>query len=461
MKRFFLFAIIILALSSCVKNNFLNSPQVKLEFSTDTLYFDTVFTQVGSATRIFKVYNPYSQDVKIDRIFLARGENSPFRLNINGVPALELQDVIIPARDSIYIFADVTVEPNKGYLIELDSVVFDIAGSLQSVKLLAVGWEVHLLRRAIIDSDQTWTPDMPYLIFDYVFVDTNVRLTIEPGTKVFLHRGAVFYVAGSLTCNGLRDSMIVFASDRLEQDYQDIPGQWGGIVLSRTSTGNSFEFTEIRNSIVGVSIDSVTDTVKIYNSIVWHQSYASVYACCSNVRILGSLLADAGWYVAAFVKGGYYEMINNTIANYYGWGTIRQTPSVAVTNYAIVNDNPVFWQPVTLKVYNTIVYGSLEDEFVLSAATEWENFDYDLQNNLLKTKGDYVCQGCILNENPLFNDIEGFDFTLSENSPAIDAGNSVFVNLFQGVLQYDLNGTDRLSDAAPDIGVFEYSPDGQ
>ena len=46
----------------------------KLEFSLDTLRFDTVFTERGSATRILKVYNPNDESVRISRIALERGE---------------------------------------------------------------------------------------------------------------------------------------------------------------------------------------------------------------------------------------------------------------------------------------------------------------------------------------------------------------------------------------------------
>ena len=54
-KIFFL--LIILAgffglLASCQKNDVLNSdPQLKLNFSNDSVIFDTVFTSLGSATR--------------------------------------------------------------------------------------------------------------------------------------------------------------------------------------------------------------------------------------------------------------------------------------------------------------------------------------------------------------------------------------------------------------------------
>ena len=79
----------------------------ELQFSTDTLTLDTVFTSVGSATRSFKVINGSTNPIEIDRVRLAGGQNSNFRLNIDGVPTkTSIEKVRIPAEDSIYIFVE-------------------------------------------------------------------------------------------------------------------------------------------------------------------------------------------------------------------------------------------------------------------------------------------------------------------------------------------------------------------
>ena len=49
--------IIGLVISSCRKDDYYTGSDVVLRFSVDTLTFDTVFTEVGSATRVLKVYN--------------------------------------------------------------------------------------------------------------------------------------------------------------------------------------------------------------------------------------------------------------------------------------------------------------------------------------------------------------------------------------------------------------------
>ena len=104
---------------SCSDDEPITQPEAKLEFSTDTLTFDTVFTAIGSATRLFKVYNRHQQPIVISQIRLDGGSLSNFRLNIDGNPTLETTNLEVPAEDSIYIFAEVksiNILPNSAIL---------------------------------------------------------------------------------------------------------------------------------------------------------------------------------------------------------------------------------------------------------------------------------------------------------------------------------------------------------
>ena len=99
-------------------DNILESDVQSLQFSADTLTFDTVFTTVGSVTRWITVYNPTNRDMLLDEIRLVDQANGAFRLNIDGLPGI-VSNVLIPSKDSIYIFAEVTVDPNNkpaGYI---------------------------------------------------------------------------------------------------------------------------------------------------------------------------------------------------------------------------------------------------------------------------------------------------------------------------------------------------------
>src|SRR5688572_29450657 len=108
----FVTAMVALSFSSCKKDKLLTDSGASLGFSEDTVKFDTVFTTVGSATQVFTVINSYSQPLNISSIYLATGAASYFRLNVNGTPGRSFQDVEIGAKDSIWIFVEVTVDPN-------------------------------------------------------------------------------------------------------------------------------------------------------------------------------------------------------------------------------------------------------------------------------------------------------------------------------------------------------------
>ena len=134
---------------ACEKYELYRSPDARLGFSTDTVFFDTIFTTIGSATRELKVYNTYDQPLEIEFIELAKGEQSVFRLNIDGLASSYAGDIEIPPNDSIYIFIEVTLDPNKqdSILVIQDSIVFSTNGNLQDIDLLAWGQDVHIFRR--------------------------------------------------------------------------------------------------------------------------------------------------------------------------------------------------------------------------------------------------------------------------------------------------------------------------
>jgi hypothetical protein len=87
--------------------------QGSLDFSEDTVIFDTVFTTIGSITRQFKVYNPSSDEVTISSIYLAGGQQSKYRLNVDGTPGIIFSNVTIQGNDSMFVFVDVTLDPNN------------------------------------------------------------------------------------------------------------------------------------------------------------------------------------------------------------------------------------------------------------------------------------------------------------------------------------------------------------
>ena len=63
----------------CQKEKYFTGTSVKLEFSVDTLFFDTVFTTIGTITREFKVYNSSNHDILISSIQIDGSDQTGFR----------------------------------------------------------------------------------------------------------------------------------------------------------------------------------------------------------------------------------------------------------------------------------------------------------------------------------------------------------------------------------------------
>ena len=56
-----------------------------LTFSKDTVYLDTVFSNIGSSTYTLKVYNQSDTDILIPSLKLSEGQNSNYRLTVDGM----------------------------------------------------------------------------------------------------------------------------------------------------------------------------------------------------------------------------------------------------------------------------------------------------------------------------------------------------------------------------------------
>ena len=130
-------ALILLASISCRKWDKLDtSPGITLSFSTDTVFFDTVFPTVGSVTQKLVVNNHHDNKIIVSSVRLAGGNASSYRINIDGIPAISASDVEIPGHDSIFVFVRVTIDPHNEstpYVVS-DSIEFTTNGTLQRVK---------------------------------------------------------------------------------------------------------------------------------------------------------------------------------------------------------------------------------------------------------------------------------------------------------------------------------------
>ena len=153
-------------LFSCKKDSFITSPDASLYTSHDTLSFDTVFTNVGSVTASFKIFNNNDQKLRISSVKLAGGSYSPFKLNVDGTSSPEVEDIQINKNDSIYVFVQVNVNPSSATLpfILRDSVGISYNGNKKWIQLQAYGQNAVFLKNQLITGNVTWTKTLPYVV---------------------------------------------------------------------------------------------------------------------------------------------------------------------------------------------------------------------------------------------------------------------------------------------------------
>lgn len=470
MKKFFNIFAALLALvyfSSCEDEKYLSSPDAQLSFSTDTVMFDTVFTRIGSITEHLKVYNPYDQKILISSVRLARGENSNFRLNINGIMANEVLNLEVGPQDSIYIFIEVTVDPNGQNLpmVVKDSIEFVTNMNLQDIDLVAWGQDFNLVKDELIKKPTTWTNEKPYLVYNYAIVDSLASLTIEPGTKIYFHKDAGLYVRGKLIANGSFEKPIILNGDRLEDVYADVPNQWNGIVLYSGSHKNEMNFVEIKNANIGLQVGTIEHegyaTIKLSNTKIQNMAYAGIFALKSEIKADNCLITNCGFYLAALI-GGSYEFYHSTLANYWGKYTnkVRNSPSLVVSNLLVLSENNTFTDDLNKATFsNCIITGDVthRNELEIGQSSK-ANFACKFDHCILQVADTFNTTNSnrfvniLKGKDPKFIDpYEAYNFELDTLSSAKDAGKIEIGRLFP----IDLKSNNRLEDSAPDLGAYE------
>lgn len=451
-----------------------------LTFSEDTVIFDTVFTTIGSVTRQFKVYNPSSSDVTISSIVLAGGQQSKYRINVDGVPGTAFTNVLLRGNDSMFVFVDVTLDPNSqdAPAMVTDSVVFVTNGVTQDVDLAACGWDaVFFFPTAFLPGlgsfsiipcpNEVWTSAKPVVLYGFAVVDEDCHLTIEAGTRVFSHKysGLLVFDGGSLEVKGLPGNEVVFASDRLDPFFEDQAGEWNGIWLFNGSRDNTIDHAIIKNATIGIRVDSFNlsspnPTLVLSNTVIENMSSAGLLAYTAKVNAYNCVFGNGGQVSAALSIGGEYNFHHCTFGNYWILGN-RQTPAVLMSNWQEGQGGASFLSPLNAYFGNCIIYGNNINELGLdnNPATA---FNFKLDRCMLRVKPEDVdisnteqFADIILNENPKFKDPVHNDFELDTLSPAMNVGFQNITNAFSE-LSTDLLGNFRpFGSTLPDLGAYE------
>lgn len=487
----------VLLLSSC-SDNFETIPSTgNLTFSKDTVYLDTVFSNISSSTYQFKVYNRSNENIHIPSISLAQGETSAYRLNVDGISGKSFDEITILAKDSLYIFIETTIDFEQiSDPLYTDQIIFNSELNQQSVALVTLVKDVHFLyptksaegiietinignspdgntitvQGFYLDGNTTFTNEKPYVIYGYCAIPSGNTLTIEAGAQIHFHAnsGLIADPDATLKIEGTLDQNVHISGDRLQPQFKDVPGQWGTIWLKAGSTNHSINYATIKNGDIGILVDSIgsssNPTLNIQNTQLYNFSNYGLLG--RSTDIIGANLAinNIGFSALSLTGGGVYNFTHSTFVNYWNQSS-RRSPSVYINNYEFTTGNGISSIDLNQANFNNcIIAGNNNIELILDNENTAE-FNYNFKNNLIQfddINGNFTdipeynfedenyYQDNIFNGKPDFKDPYENNLIIGTESSGINHGNIDEAAKFP----FDLMGINRLT--SPDIGAYQH-----
>lgn len=444
------------SISSCRKENFLDDSSVKLQFSKDTVVFDTVFSTIGSTYRRLTVKNNYNNPLLVSQIRLGKGTSSAFRMNVDGLSGVVVKDIEIPAKDSIYIFVEVTIDPtnaNNPFVVQ-DKIDFQINGNNQAVELAAWGQNAYFHYNEVV-CGETWAVDKPHVLYGITAVgfpgiDSNCTLTIPAGARIYAHNNAVLYVyKSSLTINGTESNRVVFQGDRREASFANEPGQWFGIRFA-IAQNSALNYTVIKNATAGIYADTAFggDSISLNGVESFNHSFASLFAQGARINAVNCRFNKAGNNAVALRLGGEYSFNHCTINNFWT-ASSRTSPALVLNNYYEANSTIYVRPLIRANFNNTIIYGDIDNEIVIDTVPG--NFaNYRFNHCLVKTDQPINSNYINIKRNLSPNYLSNNNLRIKSNSVCVDQADPIYF------LSTDLDNNSRSNPA--DIGCYEYVP---
>jgi hypothetical protein len=485
---FFLLLLAAVLFPFCQKEKFTTDSAKRVTFSTDTLRFDTVFTEIGSATQIFKIYNPHKESIRLSRIYLEQGAQSKFNLNIDGIAGDDQKDLEIAPKDSLYVFAEVTINPDAPLSISPfilnEHLIIESNGNSDKIVLEAFGQNANYIpSRFDADSinafgcdggEWLWDDPKPYVIYGVLVID-ECTVRIPAGTHIYVHGGLstqivdneaytyndgffAFQGSGKLIIEGTKGNPVIFDSDRLEADFDDVSGQWTGLWLQTGTRGHKIEHCIVRNSIVGIRVDSAAD-LSIKNSQIYNTSSSGLIGIHAKIEAENCLFYNNTGFCIQIEYGGDYRFDYCTAASYGVDGE-----AIKMGNALCLDAGCATYvsNPLKARMRNCIFFGSKADQLTLfDRVGDGTQFDYKMENcvvrvlDLLKADAypDFLthCDPCLnLNaQDTLF-------VNPSEQVYRLDTLSSRGNGYGKPISGLDFDLENKARDAnTPDVGCFE------
>lgn len=485
-KLLWLFLTAIIMIGCLGEENFSTSAGDKVVCSVDTLNLDTVIPGQGSVTHTFLVRNLGARALRVNKIQLGQGSDSPFRVNVNGDYLKGGVNTIpqeLHSGDSLRVFVEVTTtsDDTKDDLYEsLDYLTFlTESGAATTVVLKAQSMNVIPTRALIINNDTLLDAMRPYQILDSLVIEEGCTLSLPAGARLYFHPDADLIVRGTLKATGTLENPVIFRGDRLgmmfeNQPYDRISSQWQGIKFYSTSKDNTLNYCDIHSGKFGIWADNTDITIE--NSIIHNVQGNGIECRASDLWVANTQITNAG-NDCVNITGGEYEFIHCTIAHFYPFtDSTEGGAALRFTNGVVETNNTTTKYPIDKLMFrNCIITGRNDDEIFGDDKSPkfGENpipFSYGFQNCLLCTpKDDSLNQQFCKWENDAPKEFQRaknflpefdyetltFSFTLNPSSQAVDTASPEISQLYNT----DRIGISRINtDNQPDMGCYEFKP---
>ena len=487
--------VILISFCSCRSDFDTVNSTGELTFSKDTVYLDTVFTNLSSSTYSLKVYNHSKNDINIPLIKFNKGLNSKYRMSVDGNQGNQgkiFENVTLLAKDSLYIFIETTVESDTTTPTEFlytDQIEFDSGTNLQKVELVTLVQDAILLypnknvdgtietipigdekvngfyldkNDPIHGNELHFTNKKAYVIYGYATVPEGETVIFDPGTRVYFHansgliisKNASIKVNGTTSTTDKLENEVIFSSDRQQPDFAFIPGQWGTIWLQNGSTNNKIQNLTLKNATVGLLVDGNNGTTtSIKNTQIYNCTHYGIQAKNALIEAENIVINYTGQASLACTYGGNYKFTHSTFNN--NWSSPSQQ-AVYISNY-LDGATPEGKDLTAATFNNCIIYGSYSNEMILDKKTE-ALFNYQFNNCLIKSNktNDPLYQfetdpihynAIILNKDPKFFNPNINNFNIDNTSSAFAKGNSAYL------IPSDILGITRTTP--PDLGAYQ------
>lgn len=244
--------------------------------------------------------------------------------------------------------------------------------------------------------------DSPFLVTEFLYVEANKTLIIEPGAIIFFKDGISFHISGNIEALGTKEQPILFTT---------LLNDWQGIQIVSASAKSVFSFCVFEKVYLPQDSQLKYGAIRIDNA---EAEFTNCIFKNNYVQFGGALAIEAANVVLT------NNIFYNNEAVVYGGAVLSERSSDKIINNTFFRNYCINYggaivlaDPVMEEIQNNIFY----DNHSNLGDPRIEIISGDSLNVLQQY--NFLAFG---NMNPYF--ISDIDLHLSENSPCTDAGNS-------------------------------------